>query len=153
MLEFSRSGRDCERTRELVSLALDGALSEVEDAQLAAHARACPACERRAREIRALTEALRAAPLETPTRRFVAPARPRVARRFAARAALAATLAAMAAGLGVLAGSLGREPAPAPPSPPEVALLDERREDVQVRDRRRANERPTEREAPRVGGV
>jgi predicted anti-sigma-YlaC factor YlaD len=154
MLEFPANRPDCERTGTLASLALDGQLSEVEEARLAAHLRACSVCERRVDEIRALTDALRAAPLEQPERRVVvAPPmeRARRGRHLAARAALAATLAAVAAGLGVLAGSVGREPAREAPAGPEIALLDERRE---LRELRRIKSPPpVEREAPRVGGI
>jgi predicted anti-sigma-YlaC factor YlaD len=154
MLDFAANGPDCERARALASLAVDGELSEVDEARLGAHLRACRECERRINDIRALTEALRAAPLEEPARRVVVRARvarPARARRLVARGALAATLAAAAAGLGVLAGSVGREPAREAPAGPEIALLDERRE---LRELRRIKSpTPMEREAPRVGGV
>jgi predicted anti-sigma-YlaC factor YlaD len=154
MLHFAANGPDCERARSLASLALDGELSEVDEARLAAHVRVCRECERRVDDIRALTEALRAAPLEEPARRVVVPKRmprPARARHLVARGALAATLAAAAAGLGVLAGSVGREPAREAPAGPEIALLDERRE---VRELNRTKSPPrVEREAPRVGGV
>jgi anti-sigma factor RsiW len=154
MLDFPANRPDCERTGALASLALDAQLSEVEEARLTAHLRACPECERRVGEMRALTDALRGAPLEEPARRLVVPARigrARRSRHLAARAALAATLAAAAAGLGVLAGSVGREPAREAPAGPEIAFLDERRE---LRELRRIKSPPpVEREAPRAGDI
>ena len=154
MPHFATNRGDCDRVSALASLALDGQASEVEEAWLGAHLRACPECERTVADMRALTEALRAAPLVEPERRVVLAARvgrPGRARQVALRAALAATLAAAAAGLGVLAGSVDREPAPAPPAGPEIALVDERRE---LRELRRAKSpTPVEREAPRVRGV
>jgi anti-sigma factor RsiW len=154
MLDFAANGPDCERAGALASLALDGELSEVDEARLGAHLRTCRECERRADEIRALTGALRTAPLEEPARRVELPARTARAarvRHLVARGALAATLAAAAASLGVLAGSVGREPARQAPAGPEIALLDERHELREIR--RFKSPAPLEREAPRVGGV
>jgi anti-sigma factor RsiW len=154
MPHFAKNGAECERAGALASLALDGQASEVEEAWVGAHLRVCADCERRVADMRSQTQALRAAPLVQPEHRVVVPARlgrPGRARQLAARVALAATLALAAAGLGVLAGSVGREPPPASPAGPEIALLDERRE---LRDvRRTKSPAPVEREAPRVRGV
>jgi anti-sigma factor RsiW len=112
---------ECERVRILVSLALDGELSQVEQASLGAHVGRCAACAEFARDVEGLTRALRAAPLERPA---VAYARPR--RRSAMRTlqlAAAAAAVVLAAGLGSLAGSLNhpaghaRAVASAAPSP------------------------------------
>jgi anti-sigma factor RsiW len=154
VLEFATNHPDCERARALASLALDARLSDVDSARLAAHLRACPECKRRVEETAALTQALRAAPLEEPGRRVVVPTRrasPQRARRLLARGVLAATLAVVAAGIGVVAGSVAREPARETPSGPDLALLDERRE---VRELRRVKSPPpVEREAPRGGRI
>ncbi len=54
----------CERTRALISVALDEELSELEYKLLDAHRRACVNCDEFAREITRFTEALRCEPLE-----------------------------------------------------------------------------------------
>ena len=54
----------CRRTRELVSLALDGELSELEEARLASHLADCASCREVQADLTGLTTALRAAPLE-----------------------------------------------------------------------------------------
>lgn len=54
----------CERTRALLSCALDEELSELEVKLLRAHRRACVNCDAFAHEITTFTEALRRAPLE-----------------------------------------------------------------------------------------
>ena len=156
MLEFSRRKPECERAQSLASLALDGELTEVEEMLLEAHLRECGACRLRAREARAVTVALRQAPLEPRERRFELPRRPQVASRRALvlRGGVAAALAALSAGLGVFAGSLAREPVEpartAPPAP-EVAFL-ERSEERELRDLRRVKE-PPPREPRRFTGV
>ncbi len=116
----------CERAQAWASLELDGEISQLERVLLGAHLRRCAPCAASVGELRALTEALRSAPLERPDRPLWAPARSdeRPRRPLAARLAVAAVLAVLAAGLGVVAGSLGREDAPsAPPSQPDLALL------------------------------
>jgi anti-sigma factor RsiW len=124
MRRTGQNERGCERARAWVSLGLDGELSQLEQALLAAHLRRCEPCAASAAEARALAAELRSAPLERPGIRFELPPRApaRRGRTVAVRLALAATLAALAAGLGVLAGSV--DPggnAPAPDS--DVALL------------------------------
>ena len=133
-----RSDRDCERARALVSLELDGELSEVEEASLAAHRRVCPECEARARELEAITSALRRAPLVRRERGVVAlPAHPARRGSVAVRLAAAATLASAAAALGVLAGSGGGEPRPPAARPPEVAFRPASGGDSEFRNLRR----------------
>ena len=94
---------ECERARKRVSLGLDGELSQIGQAALRAHVGRCAACAEFALDLEALTQELRAAPLERPV------AQVRARRRSALRtlqlgAAAAAVL--VAAGLGSLAGSL-----------------------------------------------
>ena len=102
---------ECERAHALASLALDGELTEVEQAGLRAHVARCSACAGFARDVDVLTRELRAAPLtrpvvvDVPRRRRSAGMRP-----FQVLAAAAAI--ACAAGLGSLAGSLHSSPAP-----------------------------------------
>jgi predicted anti-sigma-YlaC factor YlaD len=57
---------DCDRAREAVSAQLDGELSELGSARLAAHLRGCRACTAFALEAASITTRLRAAPLERP---------------------------------------------------------------------------------------
>ena len=113
--------RECDRAQAWASLELDGELSQLERALLAAHIRRCESCAPRVAEVRAVTAALRRAPLERPTRTLFVPRR---RTRVATRLALAATLAVLAAGVGGLAGSLGEEREDRPPPPqPDLALL------------------------------
>ena len=148
----------CERAREWASLELDGELSELERVLLAAHERRCPVCAAAVAETRALTNALRAAPLVKPAGSLVAPAgRPRKQPALAVRLLAAATVAALAAGLGVLAGSIGGSGRPAPaPNVSDIALLPET---ADFNDRRRVHS-PAERlpdgrgsSRTRLGGV
>ena len=87
--------------------------------------------------MRAMTEELRRAPLERPTRPLLVPRR---RARVVTRLAIAATLAVLAAGVGGLAGSLDddeREDAP-PPAQTDLALLpsaDDLRDVQRVRPR------------------
>jgi predicted anti-sigma-YlaC factor YlaD len=55
----------CERVRAQVSLEVDGELSQLERAMLAAHVLRCAECRAHRRDVHALTRALRAAPFET----------------------------------------------------------------------------------------
>ena len=93
---------DCDRAREAASACLDGELSELEVAQLAAHRRACPACDVFAIQLAALTTSLRQAPLVEPSRPLVLGRIRRPARLLPVRAA--AGLAAAAAVLSFVAG-------------------------------------------------
>jgi predicted anti-sigma-YlaC factor YlaD len=102
---------ECERVRTLVSLALDGELSQVEQAALRAHVGCCAACAAFAFDLEALTQELRTAPLERPAVAHV-PSRSRSAMRTLQVGAAAAAVV-IAAGLGSLAGSLDDRPAAA----------------------------------------
>jgi predicted anti-sigma-YlaC factor YlaD len=112
---------ECERVRVLVSLALDGGLSQVEQASLSAHVRRCAACAGFARDVEGLTRMLRTAPLERSAVAFAHPRRRSAMRTLQLGAAAAAVM--LAAGLGSLAGSLNhsgghaRVTASAAPSP------------------------------------
>ena len=110
----------CERAREWVSLELDGELSELEDALLRAHLDRCVACAAFARDARAFTRALRAAPSERPAE---APAPPRSGggRLRVLQLASAAAAVAAAVGLGGLAGSLSSRGAQQPEAGSGVA--------------------------------
>ena len=102
---------ECEHAHALASLALDGELTEVEQARLRAHVARCAACAGFARDVDVLTRELRSAPLTRPAV-VEMPRRRRSAgmRSFQVLAASAAI--ACAAGLGSLAGSLHSTPAP-----------------------------------------
>jgi hypothetical protein len=97
---------ECERVRLLVSLGLDGELSQVEQASLGAHVGCCVACAEFALDLEALTQELRTAPLERPVAQV--PARRRSALRTLHVGAAAAAVV-LAAGFGSLAGSLNSQ--------------------------------------------
>jgi anti-sigma factor RsiW len=82
----------CERSRTFVSLRLDGELAELEQRMLEAHLGRCSECRDSARELTAITSAVRATPLD-PIEQL---ATPRFRRPLSARlrpvAAVAATL-------------------------------------------------------------
>jgi len=99
----------CHRTRQHVSLRLDTEVSELEEALVASHLRKCAACRAFAVDLQALTESLRAAPLEEPSVRFQLPRRPaRIGVARAGTAAAAAITAAIAVG-----GFIGLDSSPA----------------------------------------
>lgn len=95
----------CDRARECATLRLDAELSEFEHALMGAHLERCPACRRFAEDVRAISDALRAAPAEQPSEPIALPARPRVAMR-GAQVAAAAAVFVVATGLGGVFGSL-----------------------------------------------
>lgn len=88
----------CRRTRELVSLALDGELTELDEARLEAHLVDCAACRSLEAELSGLTLALRAAPLEQLSRPVSLPQRVRWSLR-PLQVGAAAAAVAVAAGL------------------------------------------------------
>lgn len=96
--------RNCDRARNWLSLRLDGELSELEQALLAAHLARCEACRRFEGDVVALTAALRAAPVERLERPVALP-RGRVAVT-PLRVGVAAALAAAAVGLGAALSTL-----------------------------------------------
>jgi predicted anti-sigma-YlaC factor YlaD len=81
---------ECDRAREFVSCRVDGELSELEAVRLDDHLRECADCSAFARELHALSFALREAPLERPEINVFMPARrrPRVRLQTAAAAAV-----------------------------------------------------------------
>jgi len=83
----------CERTAQLVSLDLDGELSDHEEARLERHVQRCERCAEYARSVARTTELVRRAPLEE-FRLPVTFARPR--RRFAPVLRNASAIAAVA---------------------------------------------------------
>jgi predicted anti-sigma-YlaC factor YlaD len=101
----------CQRAREAVSARLDGELSELGSARLAAHLRECDACAAYAHEVSAISGRLRAAPLEQPGAAVAVPMRRRrhgavqLAAAAAAVAALGAALALSSSGPSVRTGT------------------------------------------------
>lgn len=155
MMRRTPNDPQCERARAWVSLELDGELSQLEAALLAAHLGRCESCAVAAAGMRALAGTLRAAALEVPTTP-VAVEVERKPRHLAVRLALAATLAALAAGLGIVAGSVDSGgDAPAGPSDGDIALLppaspDDRRDLQRIRPQ---DGGPEDAVPPRLGGV
>ncbi|HEY6962839.1 MAG TPA: zf-HC2 domain-containing protein [Gaiellaceae bacterium] len=83
----------CDRSREAISLRLDGMLSSFEAALLERHLRRCAPCRAFAASAEMQTQLLRGAELEQPLHPVVVPSR----RRPAARRGVAGSLAAVAA--------------------------------------------------------
>jgi ferric-dicitrate binding protein FerR (iron transport regulator) len=101
----------CERSTTFVSLELDGELSLFERALLRRHLQRCGECAAYARQVTAVTEMVRAAPLEPIRVRNVWQSRRRVSRVVQGVGATAA-VAALAIWLGVGAVGTTREHAP-----------------------------------------
>jgi anti-sigma factor RsiW len=93
---------ECRAVRELVSLELDGELTELDAARLETHLAACAGCSALWTELHGLTLALRAAPLEPLSRPIALPHRVRVFLRPLQVGAAAATIALVAGLAGVL---------------------------------------------------
>lgn len=119
LVRFSR----CERARELVSLQLDGEISEIERLLVRRHLGRCDECTAFAESVQLATDTLRGSEQQVPGRGFVVespkPSRARL------RLRLGLALVVVAAGLGALAGFLssgasGPEPGEAPT---EIAVL------------------------------
>jgi anti-sigma factor RsiW len=89
----------CSRAREWISLALDGELSELEDALLQRHLAGCAACAGYFATVRAATGELRAAP--------PVPAHVEVPLPRSSLGSMRRALAPIAAVLAVVAGTLG----------------------------------------------
>jgi hypothetical protein len=99
MKEFAH---DCRSTRELVSLELDGELSELDAVRLNSHLAACAGCRALRAELESVTLALRTAPLEPLRRQIALPQRVRVFMRPLQVGAAAAAIAVVAGLAGVL---------------------------------------------------
>jgi predicted anti-sigma-YlaC factor YlaD len=102
----------CERARLWVSLALDGELSEIEEAALRVHVGSCAACAGFELDVVALTKELRSAPLVRPAAEAVAPRRRRSPTVRVLQLSAAAAAVVLAAGLGTLVGSLSSRSVP-----------------------------------------
>lgn len=96
--------QECERARFCASLALDGALSELEHAALDAHLRTCEACRLHVDGVNTLTASLRGAPLLEPPP--LALPMVRHARLRPSFVAAAVVVVAVAVGAGSLVGTL-----------------------------------------------
>ncbi len=94
------STRRCDRTRALLSLRLDGPITEVESAAVARHIARCAACRAFEEQSRWLTSELRAAPLEVLMRPLeITPVRMgRFSRRIVGSAASVAATVVVAVG-------------------------------------------------------
>ena len=96
---------DCDAVRGQVSAALDGELSEVENARVTAHLGSCSDCRAFAADARATTNLLRASPLDELDFPIVLPSRRLAIARRVQVAAAAAGLAVMV-GVSALVGGL-----------------------------------------------
>ena len=103
---------DCLQAREAASARLDGELSELEAARLAAHLRDCAACSVYALELSAITESLRGAELEQPQLDLTLPRR-RALPSIRVAAAAAAVVAVAAGSAYAVGQGLGSGPAKA----------------------------------------
>jgi len=119
---------DCQRAREAVSAQLDGELSELGSARLAAHLRDCDLCRAYALELAAVATRLRAAPLEQPPSRLSIPARRR--KPVLQLAALAAAGVAAAAASLALGHELSSSSPPARTATQPVVLSPTLEQDV-----------------------
>ena len=101
----------CSRARELVSLQLDGELSELGCTRLAAHLAGCATCKEFAHGAEATALALRASPLEQPSRQILLPQRRHVTLRVVQVGAVAAVLL-VATAIGTFATVGSKAPRP-----------------------------------------
>jgi anti-sigma factor RsiW len=109
----------CDRSREAISLRLDGALSTIEAVLLERHLRRCGECRVFADAVRAQTLLLRAAELEEPSRHVLLPAsRKRPLRRTAGGVLTAAAALAATAVFAVTPGGRNAETSAATSEPP-----------------------------------
>ena len=92
----------CDRSRESISLRLDGALSTFEAALLDRHLRRCADCRAFAADVSAQATLLRGAALEQPSRRVEIPARRSTAVRRSAVTAFGAFAAAAVAAMALV---------------------------------------------------
>jgi len=110
-----RRTTSCEQAGQLISLRLDGELSELEQAALDRHLDRCAHCRSTARDFAGIAQLLREAPLVQPQRAIEIVDAQRSRTRMVSRAAGVASLAGVAAVAAVLAVSSSREQK-APPS-------------------------------------
>jgi anti-sigma factor RsiW len=112
--------RACERAAQFVSLELDGALSNLEEAMLRRHLDWCEHCAAYARDVGGITDLLRNAPLED----FRVPSVPALRQRRASwilkTGSAAAAAAALIVWLGVAVSDTGRAPSPVQASAPKL---------------------------------
>jgi predicted anti-sigma-YlaC factor YlaD len=103
----------CDRVRSQISLELDGELSQLERAMVAAHLQRCPDCRAYEAQVTAFTRVLRAAPLKEVEHPVVVrkPRRPIAARL---QAGVAAAVAIVALGV---TGRIALSESPDPSSP------------------------------------
>jgi predicted anti-sigma-YlaC factor YlaD len=100
----ARQAETCERARSLISRSLDCELPELQRTLLGTHLRRCDACAAFARDVDAITAALRGAPLEQPVRAVTTPRRRRPVRLRVAIQAASIALVAVGVGSVVLPG-------------------------------------------------
>jgi anti-sigma factor RsiW len=115
--------RICDRTREAVSLSLDGSPSAFERHLVAAHLARCESCSEFERDVRSTTALLRAAPLEVLDHPIVLPQRRRLRPVVGSTAVAAAACAAVMIGALLGASEAHRSATLRLASPPKTELL------------------------------
>lgn len=112
----------CDQVRELVSASLDGELSELEAARVAAHVASCASCAAYASSSGRASQLLRETPLEQLTVPIVLPGhRLAVARKLQVAAAAAALVATV--GLSAVVGSMSSSSRSFTPSSAKASKL------------------------------
>jgi predicted anti-sigma-YlaC factor YlaD len=123
---------NCERARAWASLRLDGELSELERALLAAHVRRCDVCRAYEESVSAAVLVLRAQPLEQIERPVAGPARRRTLVRPLALARVAAVVAAVIGVTTVLTTQSANTPTISSNSPPIAPLTGDDTKDLRA---------------------
>jgi anti-sigma factor RsiW len=106
----------CDRVRSQISLELDGELSQLERAMVAAHLQRCPDCRAYEAQVTSFTRVLREAPLKQMERPVVV-RKPRRSVGARLQAGVAAAVALVALGV---TGRIALSESPAPQSPSVV---------------------------------
>jgi predicted anti-sigma-YlaC factor YlaD len=107
---------DCDHIRELCSAAVDGELSELDDARVQSHVAVCAGCRAFAATAAQTSRLVRETPLDELNIRIVMPSRRlAIARRLQVASAAAAVVATV--GLSAVVSTMGTSSSPSRPSP------------------------------------
>jgi ferric-dicitrate binding protein FerR (iron transport regulator) len=124
---------ECVRACEWASLRLDSQLSEIEEVLLEAHLARCSDCRSFTRSMTAVTEALRATPLEEPTYAFEPPHR-KSARAIGLRAVSAVAAASVVGLTGLVSFQLSTSRAPTVAAAADQRLIGLKEEQMEQLD-------------------